>query len=70
MTPEQRRTALYVIPAFYGLALVISIFAGGFVWVAIIGAVVCSILYSAVARASRQSGEGRQRNRNRNRDRS
>ncbi len=70
MTPEQRRTAYYVIPALYGLALVISIFTGGFVWVAVIGAVVTSILYSAVARASRQPGQGRQRNRNRNRDRS
>lgn len=68
MTPEQRRAALYVIPALYGVALVAGIFAHAFVPVAVIGAMVTAVLYGGVARAS-NSGPGRDRGRNRNRNR-
>jgi hypothetical protein len=69
MSPEQRRAALYLIPALYGVALVIGIFAHAFVPIAVIGALVTSVLYGAVARASAGPGRGRNRNRNRNRNR-
>jgi len=67
MTPEQTRAARYVIPALYGVALVVGIIIGHFVIVAIVGAVVVSILYSGIARANAGPGRDRQRNRNRNR---
>jgi hypothetical protein len=70
MTPEQRRSALYVLPALYGIALVVGIIAGAFVIVAVVGAVVLSILYGGIARASAGNGRGRDRQRNRNRNRS
>jgi hypothetical protein len=70
MTPEQRRSALYVLPALYGIALVVGIIAGAFVIVAVVGAVVLSILYGGIARASNAPGRGRDRQRNRNRNRS
>ncbi len=50
----------------YALAIVVSLFAGGLVWVAIIGAVLSGLAYS---RLGGWSGGGRNRNRNRNRDR-
>jgi hypothetical protein len=68
MTPETRRMARYVLPSLYGIALIVGIIAGGFVWVAVVGAVVLSILYTAIARGG--GGGGRDRQRNRNRDRS
>jgi hypothetical protein len=69
MTPEQRRSALYVLPALYAVALVIGIIAHAFVVVAVVGAVVFGILWTAIARASNAPGSGRDRQRNRNRNR-
>ena len=69
MTPENRRAARYAIPLLYALALVVGIFAHAFVIVAIVGAVVTSILYTAVARGGAGTGTGRDRQRNRNRGR-
>jgi hypothetical protein len=69
MTPETRRTARYVLPPLYGVALIIGIFAHAFVIVAVVGAVVLSILYTAVARGGGGPGTGRDRQRNRNRGR-
>ena len=69
MTPEQRRSALYVLPALYGVALIVGLIVGEFVWFAVIGALLLAIGYSAVYRASTPPpGQGRQRNRNRQRD--
>jgi len=56
----------------YVIALIIGIFVGGFVWIAIIGAVALGGVYTTL-RGGVLSGAptgGRQRNRNRNRDRS
>jgi hypothetical protein len=69
MTPDATRAARYVIPSLYGVALLVGIFVGQFVIIAIIGALVTSILYSGIARANSGSGRGRQRNRNRKRNR-
>jgi 1,4-dihydroxy-2-naphthoate octaprenyltransferase len=57
------------IGSLYGVAILISIFAGGLVPVLIVGAVVAAIAYRFTAGGS-AGGPGRQRNRNRNRDRS
>ncbi len=69
MSPETRRFVLYVVPALWGVAMVVSLIvdhAKAFVWVAVIGAVDVSIMYSGVARAGgRGAGRDRQRNRNR-----
>jgi hypothetical protein len=51
------------------VALIIGIFAHAFVIVAVVGAVVLSILYTAVARGGGGPGTGRDRQRNRNRGR-
>ena len=56
----------------YVIALIVGLFVGGFVWIAIIGAVALGGVYSALrggVLAGSPAG-GRQRNRNRNRDRS
>jgi hypothetical protein len=53
----------------YVVALVIGIFAGHFVWIAIIGAIVLSMVYTALRGGGLAGGAGRQRNRNRNRNR-
>jgi hypothetical protein len=70
MTPEQRRAALYALPALYGVALIVGLIVGEFVWFAVIGALLLGIGYSVVYRASTpQPGQGRDRQRNRNRQR-
>lgn len=69
MTPETRRGLLYVLPLLYAVAIVVGIIAKAFVIVAVVGAVVLSILYTGIARAS-NAGSGRNRQRNRNRNRS
>jgi uncharacterized membrane protein len=69
VTPETRRLARYVLPALYGVALIVGIIANAFVIVAVAGAVVLSILYTGIARASGGPGRGRDRQRNRDRDR-
>ena len=69
MTPETRRMARYVLPSLYGIALIVGIIAKAFVIVAIVGAVVLAILYTAIARGGGGAGGGRDRQRNRNRNR-
>lgn len=67
MTSEQRRTARYLIPALYAVALVAGLLAHAFVPVAIIGALLSGVAHTAVGMLSR--GERRQRNRDRERNR-
>jgi hypothetical protein len=67
VTPEQRRFARYVLPPLYGVALLAGVLTHHFVIVAIIGALVFSILYTGISRGG--GGPGRNRNRNRNRNR-
>ena len=69
MTPETRRRVRLAIPPLFGLACVVGIIVHAFVPVAIIAAVVSSLIYTLVARGGPGPGEGRHRNRNRNRDR-
>ena len=69
MNPETRRFARYVLPPLYGVALIVGIIAHGFVIVAVVGALVLSILYTAIARGGGGGGTGRDRQRNRNRNR-
>ena len=66
MNAELRRTTLFVLPPLYGIAVLASVFAGGLVYVAIIGALLLSLFYTAIIRGGRGAG-GRNRNRNRNR---
>jgi hypothetical protein len=69
MSPENRRFARYVLPPFYGVALLIGVLVHQFVIIAIAGAIVFGVLWTAVARGGGGPGRdrGRQRNRNRNR---
>jgi hypothetical protein len=56
------------IAGLYGLAVVISIFTGGFIWVAIVGAILAGFAYRFAAGAPAPgTGRNRQRNRQRNR---
>jgi hypothetical protein len=70
MTPEQRRSARVALPPLYGVALLVGLFSHHFVIVAVIGALVFSILWTALSRGGGGPGRDRQRNRNRNRDKS
>jgi hypothetical protein len=65
MNPETRRFALYVLPPLYGVACLVGILVHEFVIIAVVGAVVLSILYTGLARATGGPGRDRQRNRNR-----
>lgn len=51
--------------ALYALAILVSLLTGGLVWVAIIGAILLSLLYTSLRGGP--GGAGRLRNRNRNR---
>jgi hypothetical protein len=68
MSPEQRRRLRFAIPPLFGLACVVGIIVHEFVIVAIVAAVVSSVLYTLVAKGGPGPGQGRQRNRNRNRN--
>ena len=65
-TTARNRSA---IAGLYGLAIVISLFVGGFIWVAIIGAIVAGFAYRFVG-GTPAPGAGRNRQRNRQRNRS
>ncbi|MES1248665.1 MAG: hypothetical protein ABUS54_13435 [Actinomycetota bacterium] len=52
------------------VAMVVGLIAGGFVWIAIVGAVVMAALSTAFRGGPASGGRQRNRNRNRNRDRS
>ena len=67
MNSELTRFVRYVLPPLYGVACLVGILAHAFVIVAVVGAVVLSIVYTGVARANAGPGRDRQRNRNRNR---
>jgi hypothetical protein len=54
------------IASLYGIAILISIFAGGFIWVLNVGAVVAALAYRFTAGGA-PAGAGRNRQRNRNR---
>lgn len=51
--------------AVYALAILVSLVTGGIVWVAIVGAILLSLLYTSLRGGG--AGPGRNRNRNRNR---
>jgi hypothetical protein len=56
------------IAGLYGLAIVVSIFTGGFIWVVIVGAIVAGFAYRfAAGPPTPGAGRNRQRNRQRNR---
>jgi hypothetical protein len=69
MNPETRRFLRYVLPPLYGVALLAGVLTHSFVIIAIIGALVLSIVYTGL-RGGAGPGTGRQRNRNRNRQKS
>jgi hypothetical protein len=64
-----KNAARSAIAGLYGLAIVISIFTGGFIWVVIVGAIVAGFAYRFTA-GSPEPGVGRNRQRNRQRNRS
>jgi hypothetical protein len=52
----------------FAIAVVVSVFTGGVVWVAVIGGILLSMVYT-YARGGLAGGRQRNRNRNRNRNR-
>jgi hypothetical protein len=65
---NSKTAARSAIASLYGLAIVISIFTGGFIWVVIVGAIVAGFAYRFTAGGPTPGvGRNRQRNRQRNR---
>jgi hypothetical protein len=70
MRPVVRNQIRIAAGTLYAVAVLASVFAGGLVWVAIIGAILLSMVYTYTRGSLTGATGGRQRNRNRNRDRS
>jgi hypothetical protein len=69
MSTGTRNRITWAAGTLYAAAVLASIWAGGLVWVAIIGAILLSVVYTSVRTGRAGAGVGRQRNRNRNRNR-